>query len=130
MIATSRTYPIANASPFCEARGLIRTTGTFTNNGTIAVSFGSNPGFGCIASTGLRGGAGGASSTSYAAGGGGGGGIVHLLAPVITHTGTEVLAFGAQGTTTIAVTTAMRSLSPSPNSSSSSNTSGSSLARS
>ncbi|MEO8845393.1 MAG: hypothetical protein ABI591_15470 [Kofleriaceae bacterium] len=53
----------------------------------------------------VTGGAGGPSSASFAPGGGGSGGIVHLLAPAITHTGSETLVAGVQGTVTTAVST-------------------------
>jgi hypothetical protein len=56
----------------------------------------------------VSGGGGGPSSVSFAAGGGGSGGIVHLFAPAVTHTGTETLDPGPQGTTTIATTTTPR----------------------
>lgn len=52
----------------------------------------------------VHGGAGGPEGTFWAAGGGGAGGIVHLFAPAVTHTGTETLTAGAQGTGTATLT--------------------------
>jgi len=52
----------------------------------------------------VHGGAGGPEGTFFAPGGGGAGGIVHLFAPEITHTGTETLTAGAQGTGIAAIT--------------------------
>ena len=106
-----------------SATGVIMASGedasATTGCGSLGASFGGGGGGGgggivilasktSIAQAGtidVAGGAGGPSSASFAPGGGGSGGIVHLFAPQITHTGSEVVGGGAQGTVTTVVST-------------------------